>query len=270
MNPASHPLPEPICAYALVNGLNMYYELHGSGKPLVLIHGGGSTIASNFGRVIPYFAQKRRVVAVELQAHGRTPDRDADLSFEQDADDVAALLQMLGISEADIFGFSNGATTTLQIAIRHPRLVHKLVLGSALTKRRGVNEGFWKFMDQASLEHMPAPLKQAYLDVNPDPKGLQTMHDRDARRMQNFRDIPSEQIRAIQAPVLVVNGDQDVILPEHALELYRELPHARLAILPGTHGAYIGEVTTLGPHFSESSLAVPLIESFLEEKIQSS
>ncbi|MCP2936348.1 CocE/NonD family hydrolase, partial [Salmonella enterica subsp. enterica serovar Typhimurium] len=83
-------------------------------------------------------------------------------------------------------------------------------------------------MDQASLEHMPAPLKQAYLDVNPDPKGLQTMHDRDARRMQNFRDIPSEQIRAIQAPVLVVNGDQDVILPEHALELYRELPHARL------------------------------------------
>lgn len=106
--------------YSEVNGLKMYYEIYGQGKPLILIHGGGSTIQSNFEKVIPLFAKNRQVIAVELQAHGRTSDREADLSFEQDADDIAALLKNLSINKADFFGFSNGGTTTLQIAIRHP------------------------------------------------------------------------------------------------------------------------------------------------------
>ncbi|MDZ4846107.1 MAG: alpha/beta hydrolase [Chitinophagales bacterium] len=101
----------------------MYYEIHGTGAPLVLIHGGSSTIQTTFGRVLPVFAKTHKVIAVEMQAHGRTADIDRPLSFEQDADDVAALLKYLNISKADIFGFSNGASTTLQLAIRHPELI---------------------------------------------------------------------------------------------------------------------------------------------------
>ena len=115
--------------YSEVNGLKMYYEIYGQGKPFVLIHGGGSTIQSNFGKVIPLFAKNRQVIAVELQAHGRTSDRNTDLSFEQDADDVATLLKNLKIDKADFLGFSNGGTTTLQIAIRHPEIVDKIIVG---------------------------------------------------------------------------------------------------------------------------------------------
>src|SRR5580692_11141821 len=104
--------------YAMVNGLNMYYELHGSGMPLVLLHGGGSTIRSTFGHILPELAKTHRVIAVELQAHGHTADIDRPLSFEQDADDVAELLGYLNIKEkVDFMGFSNGGTTCLQIAI---------------------------------------------------------------------------------------------------------------------------------------------------------
>lgn len=128
--------------YSQINGIKMYYETYGedADTPLVLIHGGGSTIQSNFGKVIPVFSKNRRVIAVELQAHGRTSDRNADLSFEQDADDIATLLKNLNINKADFFGFSNGGTTTLQIAIRHPEIVDRIVLGSALAKRNGVPE----------------------------------------------------------------------------------------------------------------------------------
>ncbi|GAB1444808.1 hypothetical protein MASR2M41_04340 [Flammeovirgaceae bacterium] len=253
--------------YSDVNGLRMYYEIYGQGKPLVLIHGGGSTIQSNFEEVIPLFAKSRQVVAMELQAHGRTNDRNKDLSFEQDADDIATLLKNLNIDKADFFGFSNGGTTTLQIAIRYPEMVNKIILGSALAKRSGVPEWFWGFMEQATLDNMPEQLKTAYKQVAPDTSGLQTMHDRDANRMVNFKDIPDELIKSIQAPALIIIGDKDVITPEHAIELSRQLPHADLAILPGGHGAYIGEVTTLTTHFKAAELAtLPLIKSFLDKE----
>ena len=252
--------------YSDVNGLKMYYEIHGQGKPLVLIHGGGSTIQTNFGNVIPLLAQNRKVIAVELQAHGRTNDRNEDSSFEQDADDVATLLKNLNIDKADFFGFSNGGTTTLQIAIRHPEIVDKIILGSALAKRNGVPDWFWGFMENASLENMPEPLKIGYLSVADDPKGLQLMHDRDAKRMVNFRDIPDEQIKSIQAQTLIIIGDKDVITPEHALELHRQIANSELAIIPGGHGEYIGEVTTLTPEFHESELVIPMIEKFLNKK----
>src|SRR5512133_6181 len=135
--------------YSEVNGLMMYFEIYGKGKPLVLIHGGGSTIQTTFGRVIPLLARHRKLIAVELQAHGRTSDRDTDLSFEQDADDVATLLKNLNISRADIFGFSNGGTTALQIAILYPELADKIVAASALCKRNGVSPRFWDFMKLA-------------------------------------------------------------------------------------------------------------------------
>ena len=129
--------------YAAVNGLKMYYEIHGSGTPLVLLHGGGSTITSTFGRILPDLAKTHQVIAVELQAHGHTKDIDRPLSFEQDADDVAVLLRQLQIKKANFLGFSNGGTTCLQIAIRHPELVNKLVVGSAIYKRDGMQAGLF-------------------------------------------------------------------------------------------------------------------------------
>ena len=252
--------------YSGVNGLKMYYEIYGQGKPLVLIHGGGSTIQSNFEKVIPLFAKNRKVIAVELQAHGRTNDRDKDSSFEQDADDVATLLKNLKINKADFFGFSNGGTTTLQIAIRHPEIVEKIVLGSALAKRNGVPEWFWGFMEQSKLENMPEQLKTAYKKVAKDSSDLQVMHDRDAKRMVNFKDIPDEQIKSIKVPTLIIIGDKDIITPEHVIELQRQINISELAIIPGGHGEYIGEITTLKPETKESDFIVPMIEKFLDKK----
>jgi pimeloyl-ACP methyl ester carboxylesterase len=254
--------------YSEVNGLKMYYEIHGQGKPIVLIHGGGSTIQTNFEKIIPLLAKNRQVIAVELQAHGRTNDRNADLTFEQDADDVATLLKNLEIEKADFFGFSNGGTTTLQIAIRYPELVNKMILGSALAKRNGVPDWFWGFMENAKLENMPELLKVGYKKVAADTNGLQVMHDTDAKRMVNFKDIPDEQIKSINAPTLIIIGDKDVITPEHALELHRQIANSELAIIPGGHGQYIGETTTITPDFKESDLAVPMIERFLDKSLK--
>lgn len=254
--------------YSEVNGLNMYYEIYGEGKPMVLIHGGGSTIQSSFEKLIPLLSKNRKVIAVESQAHGRTNDRNADLSFEQDADDIATLLKNLNIDKADFLGFSNGGTTTLQIAIRHPEIIDKMILASPLAKRNGVPDWFWDFMSQAKLENMPDQLKVAYKRVAADTNGLQIMHDRDAKRMVNFKDIPDEPIKKINASTLIIIGDKDVITPEHALELHRQIANSELAIIPGGHGQYIGEITTLTPDFKESELVVPMIEKFLDKKTE--
>jgi pimeloyl-ACP methyl ester carboxylesterase len=251
--------------YASVNGLKMYYEIHGAGRPLVLIHGGGSTILSSFGRILPELAKTHQVIAVELQAHGHTPDIDRSLSFEQGADDVAALLQQLHIENADIMGFSNGGTTALQIAIRHPRLARKLVLASATYKRDGMQAGFFEGFRNATLKSMPKPLQDAYLEANPDPKGLQAMFDRDVARMAAFKDIGDADIRSIQAPSLVINGDAEVVRAEHALELSRALPHARLAILPCGHGEYLGEIESPDKQGNLPDLVAAMIETFLKD-----
>jgi pimeloyl-ACP methyl ester carboxylesterase len=251
--------------YANVNGLRMYYELHGTeGFPLVLVHGGGSTITTTFGRILPLLARTHRVIAVEMQAHGHTRDIDRPFTFEQDADDVAALLDSLHVRSADILGFSNGGTTALQIAIRHPGKVSRLVIASSNYKRDGMQAGFWDFMEKGTYADMPKPYEDAYLKINPSQAGVHAMHDRDAKRMLAFKDIPDASIRGIQAPTLVVVGDRDVIRPEHAVELSRTLPHARLCILPGTHGSYLGEVMT--PTVSERRVAIfaDLVTEFLD------
>ena len=130
--------------YAPVNGINMYYEIHGQGTiPLVLLHGGGSTIEVTFANILPLFARYNKVIAVELQAHGRTSDRNPPESFEQDADDVAALLKYLKVDKANLLGFSNGGTTSLQIAIRHPEIVNKIVDVAGAYQREGFIPGFF-------------------------------------------------------------------------------------------------------------------------------
>jgi pimeloyl-ACP methyl ester carboxylesterase len=186
------------------------------------------------------------------------------LSFEQDADDVAALLKQLHIEKADIMGFSNGGMTSLQIAIRHSELVNKLVLASTPYKRDSMQPGFWEALQHASLETMPQPLKEAYLKVNPDPKGLEAMFDRDATRTLAFKDFSDSDIKTIQAPVLVINGDADVVRPEHALALSHALPHAQLAILLSGHGDYIGEICAADKNSKIPALVTAMIEAFLQ------
>jgi pimeloyl-ACP methyl ester carboxylesterase len=262
--PSMNAQPKQNGYYASINGLNLYYEIHGNGKPLVLLHGGGSTIETTYGRILPDLAKSHRVIAIELQAHGHTKDIDRNMTFEQDADDVAALLKHLHIKKTDIMGFSNGGTTALQIAIRHPQLVNKLVLASTAYKRDGMPPGFFEGMEKATLESMPKPLQDAYLKINPDPQGLQAMFNRDVTRMKNFKDISDTAIKSIQAPALVINGDAEVIRAEHALELARTLPHAKLAILPSGHGDYIGEICTTSPNSKLPSSVVAMIEEFLQ------
>jgi pimeloyl-ACP methyl ester carboxylesterase len=255
----------PAGHYAAVNGLKLYYEIHGTGMPLVLLHGGGSTIETTYGRVLPSLAQHHKVIAIELQAHGHTADIDRPMTFEQDADDVAELLRQLKISKADIMGFSNGATTALQIGIRHPEVVNKLVLASPLYRRDGMPPGFFEGMAQATLAQMPAPLADAYRKINPDPKGLEAMFLRDSRRMIGFTDIPDTLIKGVQAPALVINGYGDVITNEHVLLLSRTLPHSQLAILPGGHGDYIGEICAPDKNSKIPLLVVGMIDEFLQK-----
>jgi pimeloyl-ACP methyl ester carboxylesterase len=251
---------------APVNGINMYYEVHGrsDGMPLVLLHGGGSTIEVTFSRVLPVFAGSRRVIAVEEQGHGRTTDRNAPVTFESSADDVAALLRYLKVEKTDIFGFSNGASVALQVAIRHPQLVRKMIFASSITKRDGAQPQLWEFMKQADFSNMPQPLKDAFLLVNPNVQQLKTMHDKDAARMQSFEDVPDDAVRSVRAPTLIVLGDQDIVKPEHAVELTRLISGARLLILPGGHGDYLGEGVMTQKHTRYPELTARLIEEFLD------
>lgn len=254
--------------HAPVDGINMYYEVHGrrDGVPLVLLHGGGSTIEVTFSRVLPVFASSRRVIAVEEQGHGRTTDRNAPVTFESSADDVAALLRYLKVDNADIFGFSNGASVALQVAIRHPRLVRKMVFASSMTKRDGARPQLWEFMKQADFSNMPQPLKDAFLRVNPDVQQLKTMHDKDAARMQSFEDVPDDAVRSVRAPTLIVLGDQDIVKPEHAVALTRLISGARLLILPGGHGDYLGEAVMTQKDTRYPELTARLIEEFLDSR----
>jgi pimeloyl-ACP methyl ester carboxylesterase len=253
-------------SYADVNGIRMYYETYGPqrGVPLVLLHGGGSTIDVTWGRILPFLARARHVIAVEEQAHGRTSDRNAPLRFETSADDVAGLLKHLKVEQADIFGFSNGASVGLQVAIRHPQAVRKLVFASSLTKKAGAQPQLWELIRTADLANMPQPLQDAFLKVNPDPAKLKTMHDKDAERMRSFTDVPDADLRALRAPTLIVIGDHDIVKPEHALELTHLIPSSRLMVLVGGHGDYLGEAIMTQRASRAPELTAGFVEEFLD------
>lgn len=252
--------------YAPVNGLQMYYEIHGSGAtPLVLIHGGGSTIQTSFGNLLSLLSKNNKVIAVELQAHGRTSDRDAPESFQQDADDVAALLAYLKVPKANFLGFSNGGSTTMQIAIRHPQIVNKIVVISATFKRDGMIPGFFDGMAHATLADMPAPLQEAYLKVAPGKTHLQVMFEKDRQRMLTFKDWPDDDLRSIKAPALIMAAQHDVMTVEHTQKIADLIAGAKLVILPGIHGTFIGEVCTAAPGSKLPAITAALVEEFLGE-----
>lgn len=251
--------------YSEVNGLAMYYEVYGQGKPLVLIHGGGSTIQVTFERIIPWLFENRQIIAMELQAHGRTNDRGTYLTFEQDADDIAQLLTNLEISKADFLGFSNGGHTLIEIALRHPNLINKLIICSAFYKRSGTFPEFWSGFDSATFDQMPQQFKNEFLKVNNNFTALRNMFEKDVQRMKVFKDWTDEQIQSIRVPTFIMNGTADVASPEHATEMYRLISNAELAILPGGHGEYIGEKSLQIEQSRLPEITAALIRDFLDK-----
>lgn len=253
--------------YAPVNGLNMYYEIHGVGKPLVLLHGGGSTIYTTFGKILPSLAKNRQVIAVELQGHGHTADINRPLSFEQDADDVAAVLHHLKVENADFFGFSNGGNTAMQVALRHPGLVRKIIVGSVVYKKKGIDPQILESFKNATPENMPPVLRDAYNEVAPDPENLPTLVTKLAKRMLGFRDWRPEDIQSIKAPVLIISGNNDIASLEYTVEMAHLFPNSQLVVFPGGHGTYMGEVTAAKEGSKLPDLVVSLIEEFLDAPI---
>lgn len=232
--------------YVNVNGLKMYYEIHGTGQPLVLLHGAFSAIGTSFDKLLPELAKTRQVIALEMQAHGRTADIDRPLSMEQMADDTAAALQQLGIPKADFFGYSMGAGIALQVAIRHPELVRKLVLASVSYTLGGLHPGLMEGLAEMKPEMMfGSPWHEEYMRLAPKPEDFATLFAKKTAMDRGIQDIPAETIQAIKAPTLLIVGDSDIIRPEHAVEMFRllgggvvgdmaGLPNSQLAVLPGT------------------------------------
>jgi pimeloyl-ACP methyl ester carboxylesterase len=255
--------------YAPVNGLKMYYEIHGSTSgqtpPLFLLHGGGSTIETSFGNALPVLSKARQVIAFEQQGHGRTADLDRPFTFEQSAEDTVVLLRYLKITKADFFGYSNGGHIALEIAIRHPQVARKLVIESAMFNREGSDPGFWESFKHAKLDDMPAELRKAYLSVAPHPEDLPTFFAKSVKRMLDFKGWTHEEIKGIDAPTLVIIGDHDIVHPEHAALMYRLLPNAQLAVLPGTDHMTIVNRSAWHLSMIEAFLSAPMPESTSKE-----
>jgi pimeloyl-ACP methyl ester carboxylesterase len=233
--------------YADVNGLKMYYEVHGEGEPLVLLHGSMSNVQTDFGRVLPGLAASRRVIGVEQQAHGHTADIDRPLSYEQMADDTAELLRGLGIERADFFGYSMGGAVAMHIARRHPELVRKFVFGGGT----GFHiDGYYPelvgSMGQLKPEYMfGTPWHDAYMKIAPNPDDFATLIAKKNEVDKAFVGWTAEEVREIKAPALLMIGDSDITRPEHIAEMFRlfgggvvgdmvGLPASQLAVLPGT------------------------------------
>lgn len=232
--------------YASVNGLRMYYEIRGTGSPLVLLHGSLTTIKTSFGRILPSLAKTRQVIAVEQQAHGRTADIDRPLSYEQMAEDTTELLRQLGIEKADFFGYSMGAAIALQIAVKYPGLVSKLVAVSVSYN----NDGLYPEVLAGEEKMKPEDLdgtewQKTYARIAPNPENWHILIEKEKQLTKEFEGWTPEDIKSIKAPSLIIIGDSDIIRPEHAVEIFRllgggvagdltGLPRSRLAVLPGT------------------------------------
>jgi pimeloyl-ACP methyl ester carboxylesterase len=257
---------EPVGDRVEVNGLQVYYEVSGEGDPLVVLHGAYMNIPS-MGAIIPRLAENHKVYALELQGHGRTTDSDRPITYPNLADDVAAFMDTVGLQKADVFGYSMGAVTGLQLAIRHPEKVSKLVAASVAYDAEGWQPEFKAFIPQMNVEmfvNMPFAEEYRKLAANPDgfPALVEKLIALEKEPMAWEADV-----KAMTTPVLVITGDADVATLEHSVALFRllgggvmgdmgkPLPPSRLAILPATsHTAVI----------TQPALLHAFIESFLK------
>lgn len=231
--------------YESIGDLEMYYEVHGEGPPVVLLHGAYMTI-DMMGPLLPGLAAQRQVIANEQQGHGRTADVDRPLTYEQMADDTAALVRRLGIESADVVGYSMGGGVALQMAIRHPDVVRRLVVASASFRHDGMHAIALEMFPSITPELFAgSPIEEAYQRLAPNPGDFPKLVEKLSKLDSTPYAWPEEEIRAIRAPTLVVLGDSDGIRLEHAVELFglrgggvmgdlAGLPEAQLAVLPGT------------------------------------
>jgi pimeloyl-ACP methyl ester carboxylesterase len=221
--------------YAEVNGIKLYYEIHGAGRPLVLLHGGLGAIEM-FGANLPALAKRHKVIALDLQGHGRTADIDRPLTCEQMADDTAALLKQLKIEQTDVFGYSLGGKVGLALAIRHPELVRRLAIFGAAY--RSFEESFppdvLKVFKEATPETFaPKELKEPYEKMSPAPnwKGLAA---KILQSVRNFKGFSPEQMKAIKAEVFISAGDHNDVSLEDIVEMHKLIPKSQLAVFPNT------------------------------------
>ena len=231
--------------YAPVGDLNMYYEVHGTGRPLILLHGAYMTIDMT-GPLLPGLAETRQVIAVEQQGHGHTADIDRPITYEQMADDTAGLIRHLGIDSADVLGYSMGGGVALQLAIRHPALVRKLVVASASFASDHMHAEALEMFPSITPELFAgSPIEEAYQRTAPNPGDFPTLVEKLKRLDTTDFAWPEEDIRGIAAPTLIVLGDSDGVRLEHAVEMFKlrgggvmgdleGLPESQLAVLPGT------------------------------------
>jgi pimeloyl-ACP methyl ester carboxylesterase len=245
-------------AYAQVNGLRMYYERHGSGRPLVLLHGGVLTIDLTFGELLPELAARHQVIAVELQGHGRTADIDREMTVPAFAEDVVALLDVLGIQRADFFGFSIGGMTALEAAVRFPERVGRLVLASIPFRPDGYLEEIRDPELHARSTRLPTEadftdMRDAYTAVAPHPEHFGEFLAR-CSAAAGYAGWSEGELRGLTAPTLLLLGDTDFVRIEHAAQMHELIPDARLAVLPDcTHMQVM--------HRPE--LILPMVEAFL-------
>lgn len=246
---------EPAGARVDVNGMQIYYETSGEGDPLIVLHGAHMNIIS-MGGIIPKLAETHKVYALEFQGHGRTNDIDRPVTYENLASDVAAFMDAVGLEEADVFGYSMGATAALKLAIDHPEKVDQLVLASTAYDEDGFQPAFKAFIPQMSPEIF-APFEPEWRALSPNPDGYSAFID----KMIALEHEPlawEDDVAAMKTPTLIISGDADVATLEHAVSMFRllgggvmgdmgePLPASRLAIMPATsHTAIITQVDLL-------------------------
>lgn len=257
---------EPAGDRVEVNGMQMYYEVSGEGAPLIVLHGAYMNIPT-MGEIIPMLAETHRVYALELQGHGRTTDIDRPITYPNLADDVAAFMDAVGIAKADVFGYSMGAAAGLQLAIRHPEKVEKLVAASVSYDAEGWQPEFVEFIPQMTVEmFLEMPFADDYRKLAADPDGFPAL----VEKLIALEHEPmewEEEVKALETPVLIITGDADVTTLGHSVAMFRllgggvmgdmgkPLPASRLAVMPATsHTAVIGQ----------AELLHELIEPFLQ------
>ncbi|MBI4893264.1 MAG: alpha/beta hydrolase [Acidobacteria bacterium] len=260
---------KPTTGYAPVNGIKMYYEVHGSGAPVVLLHGAFMTITNNWTGWIGELSKTRKVIAVEMQGHGRTADGPREISSANLADDVAALLSYLKIPRADVIGYSMGGAVAMQCAIRHPDKVGKAVIISSTFRRNG--------MVAEAVEHIPkltaddfkgSPIEAEYKKLSPTPDDFPKFVQRVLATASTENEFEAEMLKANTTPMFFIHGDADGVRLEHVAEMFRlkggevhgdmkPRSASRLAILPDTT-----HVTLM----QRMSIIVPMVNDFLDAK----